>query len=441
MMLSFIISILEDPSYYNIDKNEIGDRIAPINAWAEAFVLLQDIMLGPVFDTFGRKLIVVVGFFLCGVSIILIPCFNTLFPGYFIARCLIQVVSTMGMNVPLLPDYISKSSMGLAQGITQLVVSGAFLFSSSGLYGIHSLVSDQKYIYFGMGAFVILVSFFLIYSIKDVIQNHHLEDEHDKEETELIRSGDFDSENLQVNHRKESADSIRSDMKNKKVKEEPVRNQTTFEHLKQVVRVAKKELMTKPAYFVCILTCTATKILATCTQFGTYYVQFVYERRGLTQLDAENHVSSLLLKSNLLSMVLVLFVGYLCDKMRPWLVMTVSNIMVIGFSILIILDMDDHDQSELSILYDVGFVGTQCLQVISYMISVTYLAMVCNPMTRGTIFNLNGFFGSTILMLFQLLGGELYSKHSKAWPFYLATGSMGVAIILTLFFAALKKLN
>lgn len=89
MMLSFIISILEDPSYYNIDKNEIGDRLAPINAWAEAFVLLQDILLGPVFDTFGRKLIVVVGFFLCGVSIILIPCFTSLFPGYFIARCLI----------------------------------------------------------------------------------------------------------------------------------------------------------------------------------------------------------------------------------------------------------------------------------------------------------------------------------------------------------------
>lgn len=102
------------------------------------------------------------------------------------------MVSTMGMNVPLLPDYISKSSMGLAQGMTQVVVSGAFLFSSSGLYAIHSIVDDQKYIYFGIGAFVILVSLFMVVSIKDVIQSHHgsgPHDQHEESETELALSG------------------------------------------------------------------------------------------------------------------------------------------------------------------------------------------------------------------------------------------------------------
>lgn len=106
MTLSFIISILEDPKYFNIDTADIGNKIAPINAWAEFFVLVQDVLLGPIFDVFGRKLIIIVGFFACGVSVILIPCFTSLYPSFFIFRCIIQVVSTMGMNVPLLPDYI-----------------------------------------------------------------------------------------------------------------------------------------------------------------------------------------------------------------------------------------------------------------------------------------------------------------------------------------------
>ena len=106
LTLSFIISILEDPMYFNLDKGGIGDKLAPINSWAEAFVLLQDIFLGPIFDTFGRKWIIIVSFFLCGISILMIPMFPTLYPGFFIFRCIIQVVSTMGMNVPLLPDYV-----------------------------------------------------------------------------------------------------------------------------------------------------------------------------------------------------------------------------------------------------------------------------------------------------------------------------------------------
>ena len=43
------------------------------------------------------------------------------------------------------------------------------MFSSTGLYAIHTVVNDQKYIYYGLGLFTIAVSIFMIFAIKDVI--------------------------------------------------------------------------------------------------------------------------------------------------------------------------------------------------------------------------------------------------------------------------------
>ena len=99
-------------------------------------------------------------------------------------------------------------------------------------------------------------------------------------------------------------------------------------------------------------------------------------------------------------MALVPFVGYTCDKIKPWLVLAACNFLVLVFSILILVDMNSLQEQDLGILFDVGFVGQQSLGSITFMVCMTYLSKVCNPITRGTIFNLNGFIGSTFLMPF-----------------------------------------
>jgi hypothetical protein len=59
--------------------------------------------------------------------------------------------------------------MGLANGYGQVIVSMAFLFSSSGLMTIAKSVDDAGLIYYWMGGLIIFIAFFLFFGIKDVI--------------------------------------------------------------------------------------------------------------------------------------------------------------------------------------------------------------------------------------------------------------------------------
>ena len=138
---------------------------------AEACVIVEDFFLGPIFDAFGRKVPMIIGFLVLAAAIGAIPLFKSLYPAYCILRCLISLGMVIGMNVPLLPDYVHKNSLGLANGYLELVTTAAYIFSSTGLLQIGRKVDSagQKWIYYGLAAFIGLVALFLIFGIKDVI--------------------------------------------------------------------------------------------------------------------------------------------------------------------------------------------------------------------------------------------------------------------------------
>ena len=129
---------------------------------------MTSLLAGPILDTLGRKIPLIVGYLVAGVSVLLIPLFKSIYPAFLILRTLISMGTVIGMNVPLLPDYVKKESLGLANGYNEVVISLAFIFASSGFYSINDYVSDQKYVYFGMGTFILTTTLFLIYGIKDV---------------------------------------------------------------------------------------------------------------------------------------------------------------------------------------------------------------------------------------------------------------------------------
>jgi hypothetical protein len=60
-------------------------------------------------------------------------------------------------------------------------------------------------------------------------------------------------------------------------------------------------------------------------------------------------------------MVMVLFVGYICDKIKPWIVLSISNILVMTFTLMIIIDMYICGQNDFTALFDTGFIGSQSL--------------------------------------------------------------------------------
>jgi MFS family permease len=91
---------------------------------------------GVIIDTFGRKIPVIIGFIVSGLSIAAIPYFSSLYPSYLILRTLISGGTVIGLNIPLLPDYVSPESMGLANAYVEVAICSAFIFASSGLYKI-----------------------------------------------------------------------------------------------------------------------------------------------------------------------------------------------------------------------------------------------------------------------------------------------------------------
>ena len=70
--------------------------------------------MGVMFDTLGRKFLLMGGVGLAGLCIGLIPLFDNLYPSFFLCNLFAYAGAMFGLNVPLAPDYIEKSSIGLA---------------------------------------------------------------------------------------------------------------------------------------------------------------------------------------------------------------------------------------------------------------------------------------------------------------------------------------
>ena len=168
LVLSYISFILTDPNYYGVKSDDIGTVEGNVAYQGEAFVIITSLITGPILDTVGRKIPVILGYLVTGTAIFSIPFFNSIYPSFFILRTLICMGTVIGLNLPLLPDYVHKGSLGLANAYNEVVISISFILASTGLYAINDYISDQKYVYFGFGGSIIAISLFLIYGIKDI---------------------------------------------------------------------------------------------------------------------------------------------------------------------------------------------------------------------------------------------------------------------------------
>ena len=83
---------------------------------------------------------------------------------------MLSLGTIVGLNVPLLPDYVRKDKIGYTQGILQVKISAAFIFSSSGLIELAKLAKNEGQIYFGTAGTMLALAVFLTFGIKDVKQ-------------------------------------------------------------------------------------------------------------------------------------------------------------------------------------------------------------------------------------------------------------------------------
>lgn len=132
-ILSFVLFILRDPKYYNVPQDEVSNQVGKIGAVAEIVVIFFQPLLGLAFDTIGRKIPIIIGMFMIGVSILLIPMGRNLYPEFLLFRISLSIGTVIGLNAPLLPDYVQPNYIGRANTIMEVVITAAYIFSSTGL--------------------------------------------------------------------------------------------------------------------------------------------------------------------------------------------------------------------------------------------------------------------------------------------------------------------
>lgn len=172
-IFSFITGILSNPLVYDMPSAEVPDIIGSIGMWAEICALIQGFLMGVMIDTLGRKLPLIFGQLEAAAAIAAIPLFKKVYPWFFICRCMVSLGTAIAVNMPLLPDYVDKDSIGLANAYGQVIMSSALIFSSTGLYQISALADDsqQQYVYFAVGGLIGAVAIYMIWGIKDVIED------------------------------------------------------------------------------------------------------------------------------------------------------------------------------------------------------------------------------------------------------------------------------
>ena len=101
-----------------------------------------------------------------------------------------------------------------------------------------------------------------------------------------------------------------------------------------------KELRSNAAFTVAIIGTTASMNIAmTCAQYGSMLLENCYSDQGRPMNEAKDRIAYLNLYGDILSSISFFFVGYLCDKVTIWKLLTVCNLFILGFHLVFVLDM------------------------------------------------------------------------------------------------------
>ena len=106
VIYSFVVFILTDPMYYDVDDKDIGPLLSSIGAYSELFVIFADLIIGVIVDIFGRKGILILGELVTAISLGSIPLCDSVYPGFFLCRVSCALGTIVSINIPLLTDYV-----------------------------------------------------------------------------------------------------------------------------------------------------------------------------------------------------------------------------------------------------------------------------------------------------------------------------------------------
>ena len=86
-MNTFLIYIVKDPLYYNVENEKVGTTMGDLAFTAELFIIPAHLLFGALMDSVGRKYPTSIGLIMAGICITLMPRPNAeVFPGLYILR-------------------------------------------------------------------------------------------------------------------------------------------------------------------------------------------------------------------------------------------------------------------------------------------------------------------------------------------------------------------
>jgi len=140
MLYGYTTFILEDPHYYNLTKEQAGAALGYSGFVAEAIVIVSDLFMGIIVDTYGRKIPIVAGLLASALAMAAIPMFTNANTGYLTMRIILSVGTNIGFQLPLIPDYVVKESQGLATSYSELAKLVGGIVSGAGLLQLNKVV-------------------------------------------------------------------------------------------------------------------------------------------------------------------------------------------------------------------------------------------------------------------------------------------------------------
>ena len=85
-MNTFLSFIVKDPRYYNVPKSDLANQLGTLTFIAEIFLIPSHILLGSLMDSVGRKWPTVIGLFISGFCMMMIPLGRSIYPTLCILR-------------------------------------------------------------------------------------------------------------------------------------------------------------------------------------------------------------------------------------------------------------------------------------------------------------------------------------------------------------------
>ena len=121
------------------------------------------------------------------------------------------------------------------------------------------------------------------------------------------------------------------------------------------------------------------------------------------------------------ALVFAVIFGWCSDKIKSWKILTFLGILTVLFALGFLSDVvaNREKRDHIGPLFDICLPLFFGFHVSQLMIGNVYLAKVCNPQSRGTIFSLAGLVEKIAGMLAVGAAGYLYSNVGETWAFAL----------------------